>query len=393
MKTLIELYDERPLENVLSTEVFRPEKTVFICARNVADDKKLKKKLRTYMSHRGVDTELVFTRAGMYSAPDIIKVLKEVIQENKDCALDVSGGTDDALFAAGLVSGETQLPVFTYSRRKNTFYNIMNAPFAKDLPCTIQYSVEDSILMAGGALRVGRVDNAVLSDYLDKFDPFFNLYMKNRREWTKIVEYIQQLSRPGKDETEPSLQVKGSYSQKGTRGVIIPAPEKALREYEKIGFISNLKISREEGVSFTFADQWTRTWMRDIGSVLELYTYKKCIEAGTFYDVVTSAVVDWEGDNAADAVTNEIDVMTTCGVNPIFISCKTCDVKTEALNELAILRDRFGSGMSKAAIVTTRNGGAAMRRRALELGIEVIDAKDITSGKMVALLKKLSGIS
>lgn len=31
MKTLIELYDERPLKNVLSTEVFSPERTVFIC--------------------------------------------------------------------------------------------------------------------------------------------------------------------------------------------------------------------------------------------------------------------------------------------------------------------------------------------------------------------------
>ena len=31
MKTLIELYDERPIENVLGTEVFRPERTVFLC--------------------------------------------------------------------------------------------------------------------------------------------------------------------------------------------------------------------------------------------------------------------------------------------------------------------------------------------------------------------------
>ena len=36
MKTLIELYDERPLENVLSTEVFRPQRTVFICPPEVA---------------------------------------------------------------------------------------------------------------------------------------------------------------------------------------------------------------------------------------------------------------------------------------------------------------------------------------------------------------------
>ena len=31
MKTLIELYDERPIENILATEVFRPERTVFLC--------------------------------------------------------------------------------------------------------------------------------------------------------------------------------------------------------------------------------------------------------------------------------------------------------------------------------------------------------------------------
>lgn len=389
MKTLIELYDERPLENVLSTEVFRPERTVFICSRDVADDKKLKKRLRAYLAHRGVETELIFTRAGMYSAPDIIERLRQIIAEYDDCALDVSGGTDDALFAAGCVSAESGLSVFTYSRKKNSFFNIMNAPFAKDLPCTVNYSVEDSIVMAGGLLREGRVDNAVLSRYTDKIEDFFNVYMRNRRDWTKAVEYIQEISRPSKDGRIP-LSVSGSYIQKGSRGIRIPAPEKILREYEEIGFIKNLVIEREENVSFVFADNRIRTWMRDIGSVLELYTYKQCIDTGFFTDVVTSAVVDWEGENEKDAVTNEIDVMATCGVNQIFISCKTCEVKTEALNELAILRDRFGSGMSGAAIVTTKNGGAAMRRRAHELDINVIDLSDIISGRMPERLKKLT---
>ena len=44
---------------------------------------------------------------------------------------------------------------------------------------------------------------------------------------------------------------------------------------------------------------------------------------GVFDDVRTSVVVDWQGGNQPDAVTNEIDVMATCGVRPIFISCKT----------------------------------------------------------------------
>ena len=98
----------------------------------------------------------------------------------------------------------------------------------------------------------------------------------------------------------------------------------------------------------------------------------------------TSVVVDWQGGNQPDAVTNEIDVMATCGVRPIFISCKTCDVKTEALNELAILRDRFGGQIARAAIVT------AMRHRAMELGIDVIDLEDLQGPDPARRLKALS---
>ena len=126
-----------------------------------------------------------------------------------------------------------------------------------------------------------------------------------------------------------------------------------------------------------------------MGSVLELYVYKACLDTGLFQDVRTSAVVDWEGDGSAKAVSNELDVMCTRGVTPVFISCKTCDVKTEALNELAILRDRFGGKMARAAIVTAERGGGAMRNRASELGIMVIDLNDLTAGRIDKRLKNL----
>ena len=88
-------------------------------------------------------------------------------------------------------------------------------------------------------------------------------------------------------------------------------------------------------------------------------------------------------------VSNELDVMATCGVKPIFISCKTCDVKTEALNELAILRDRFGGERARAAIVTAEKGGGNMLHRAMELGIDVIDLNDLQERDTV--LKCLKG--
>lgn len=387
MKTLIELYDERPLENVLSTEVFRPERTVFICPPEIAANQPLQNKLREYFRHRGVQTECIFMSASLLDAEAVERRLNEVADRWPDCALDIAGGTDAALFAGGLLCAGRHVPVFTYSRKKNAFFSIRGADFAADLPCGVQLKVEDCFLMAGGSMRTGRVNNSVLGRYMDIIDPMFALYLRHRRDWPKIVTYIQRIS-----QTEDGLHARGGRSVKGEHGGRVAAPAQALREMEQIGLIHDLRLSEEEA-SFDFADSQVRAWLRDVGSALELYIYKACLDLGVFHDVVTSAVVDWLGQKPGpDSVTNELDVMATAGVKPFFISCKTCEVKTEALNELAILRDRFGGEIARAAIVTAERGRSPMRHRAMELNIDVIDLEDlddksVLNERLLALLR------
>ena len=388
MQTLIELYDERPLENVLGVEMFRPERVVYICPAAVAGDQRVKRQLKSYFRHRGLKVELRFARANVYDTESLLRLLRDTVRENPDCAMDITGGTDAVLFAAGLLSAETQIPVFTYSRRRNAFYNIRNASFAENRPCSVRYTVEDCFRMAGGSMRSGRVDNAVLGRYREEIDPFFRLYLENRREWTQIVTYIQRISQTAPDAPVP-LEVEGAYVVKGERGSRISAPEKALHALEELGFLKDLRILPEEKVSFRFRDSQIRTWLRDVGSVLELYVYKACQDTGLFDDVRTSAVVDWEENQRTNAVSNELDVMCTRGVTPVFISCKTCDVKTEALNELAVLRDRFGGQMARAAIVTAERGRAVMRNRAGELNIDVIDLNDLQAGRIESRIRSL----
>lgn len=385
MKTLIELYDERPLENVLSTEVFRPERTVFLCPPEVAADQARQNKLREYFRHRGVKCECVFISVSLLDAAQVERRLREVTERYPDCALDIAGGTDAALFAGGLLCGQKDVPVFTYSRKRNTFFNIRHADFAQSLPCPVALSVEDCFLMAGGSMRMGRVDNAVLSRYMDIIEPMFALYLRHRREWPATVTYIQRVS-----QKENDLRAQGGRTVKGEHGGRVNVPESALREMEQIGLIRDLSLT-EEGVSFVFRDGQVRAWLRDVGSALELYVYKACLDLGIFQDVRTSAVVDWLGEKPGhDSVTNELDVMATAGVTPVFISCKTCDVKTEALNELAILRDRFGGQIARAAIVTAERGRSPMRHRAMELGIDVIDLNDLN--KKQTLMDRLKAL-
>lgn len=388
MQTLIELYDERPLENVLGVEMFHPAKVIYVCPPSVAEDRRIKRHLASFFRHRGLEVELSFARARIFDTEDVLSLLRRIVEQEPDCALDITGGTDAVLFAAGLLSAERPIPVFTYSRRQNKFFDIRSASFASGLPCDLRYSVEDCFRMAGGSMRSGRVDNRVLDRYLADFQPFFRLYLKYRRDWTQIVTFIQRVSQTAPDAPVP-LSVSGPYVVKGERGSRISAPESALQDLEELGFLRDLTLVPDEKVSFTFRDAQIRTWLRDVGSVLELYVYKACLDTGLFDDVRTSAVVDWEGDRRDNAVSNELDVMCTRGVTPVFISCKTCDVKTEALNELAVLRDRFGGQIARAAIVTAERGRTVMRNRAAELNIQVIDLNDLQAERIQKRLETL----
>lgn len=386
MNTLIELYDERAIENILAPDMFHPRRIIYLCPREVLRDHTRQQKLAAFYRKRGWEPELIFVGTSLFEADRILRQLFTIEEKYPDCAIDVTGGSDAALFAAGMFAARKGVPAFTYSRRKNRFYDISGADFADDLYCDLTYSIEDFFLMAGGTLLPGRVDNHILSQYLPYFDPFFSCFLRFRHEWPTIISYIQRIS-PAEYGQIPPLDITGSYTVKGERGSRNSANEDALQELAQIGFIQDLTIIPDQQVSFRFRDVHTRAWLRDVGSVLELYTYKACVDAAIFHDVISSAVVRWDDVLGHGSVLNEIDVMAARGVIPLFLSCKACDIKTEALNELAILRDRFGGKGAKAVIVTTESCNAAARHRAAQLGIAVIDLEELKNGQLVHRLK------
>ena len=386
MDTLIELYDERTIENILAPDMFRPKRIVYLCPQEIAQDRVRQDKLRAFFRRRGWKPELIFMEVSLFKADRILRQLISIGEKYPGCALDVTGGSDAALFAAGMFTAQTGTPAFTYSRKKNRFYDISGAAFADNLICNLTYSVEDFFLMAGGTLLPGRVDNAILTKYLKDFDPFFACFLRFRRDWTDIISYIQRVS-PSEYGQTPPLSIQGKYTVKGERGSKNSANEAALRQLDRLDLIRELSIVSGQSVSFQFRDLNTRAWLRDVGSVLELYAYKACLDTGIFNDVISSAVVRWDDTLGHSSVTNEIDVMATRGVIPLFLSCKVSEIKTEALNELAILRDRFGGKGAKAAIISTEPCNAAARHRAAQLGITVIDLEELKSGQLVHRLK------
>ena len=384
MKVLIELYDERVIENILSVETFRPEKVIYLAPEEDMPSEKEQNTCTSFFRERGICIAAEFRGAPMYETDGLLNELRKIYREEPDCVMDVSGGSDAALFAAGLFSGETDIPVFTYSRKQNRFYNIHHAPFA-DCPCTLSYNVSEFIRMAGGRLEEGRENRQYLLDTAEMSRALFRVFLKFRRKWGSLILWMQRISASGKD-GQVSLHVSGAIKQKKERGGFVTPDEKILYELEKIGLIENLRLLNGS-VSFDFKDRWTRFWLRDTGSALELHAFNACMDTGIFEDVVSSAVVSWDSVDEKDSVKNEIDAIATRGLVPMFLSCKATEVKTEALNELAILADRFGGKGAKPVILTSERCNARARHRAAQLGIAVIDLEELMSDKTSSRLR------
>ena len=387
MRTLIELYDTSPIRNVLATVMFRPQEMILICPPEVAEDPNQKRSLRDFFAYLNCPVKLTLIPVTLLDAGKTERVLREVLESHQDCAIDISGGTDAALFAAGVASGDT--PVFTYSVRKDTFFEIKNAPFARSLPNTVHLDVRSCLMMAGGTLLPGREDNAGLAEMSDRIDRLFRVYSAFRPQWNRQISYIQKIS-----SAEPGVLEAGGQLREKAGNKNIDADGEFFGALEEAGLILNLQYT-DESVSFRFPDERVRFWLRDVGAVLELQVFRACRAAGCFDDVVLSAVVNWQsGKINRDSVTNEIDVMAVQGIQPVFISCKTSEVHTDALNELAILRDRFGGKFARAILVTSGVTGKTrepVRRRADKLGIELVEWEDMSLESLINRLRNQDG--
>ena len=104
MNTLIELYDERAIENILAPDMFRPRRIVYLCPDEIAQDRTRQETLAAFFRRRGWEPELIFVETSLFKADRILRQLFTIGERFPDCAIDITGGSDAALFAAGMPS-------------------------------------------------------------------------------------------------------------------------------------------------------------------------------------------------------------------------------------------------------------------------------------------------
>lgn len=134
MNTLIELYDERAIENILAPDMFRPRRIVYLCPGEIAQDRTRQETLAAFFRRRGWEPELIFVETSLFKADRILRQLFTIGERFPDCAIDVTGGSDAALFAAGMFAAKRACPPSPTPGRKTAFTTFPARPLPMSCP-------------------------------------------------------------------------------------------------------------------------------------------------------------------------------------------------------------------------------------------------------------------
>lgn len=156
MKTLIELFDESPILNVLASVAFKPEKLIFFGADPLQVEESRRDYERFFKS-RGENPEIEYISTDMENIDEVNGTLAKIIAENPDCVVDVTGGKDIALLAAGMAAVRLGVPLIAYNKRTKRYANISEYEPAMRANIFGLLDCEDFSMSAADALRKARI--------------------------------------------------------------------------------------------------------------------------------------------------------------------------------------------------------------------------------------------
>lgn len=388
MKTIIELYDKDPFHNVFSALALKPERVLF------AGDLKSKaefaeKRVAAFLRKKGLRIKTGFLTVDLSDYPSLLNTLSELVKTFPDCALEIAGGDSRLLFAAGAISEKLGIPAFFFDQNHNRFQNIFRCESLRELSFPGHITVEDTLMLAGGSLmRHGHFDDRSISpeDFAD-IDAVWGIFLQFHSAWSKNVQYLQKLKINRENFCDAPL------SFRTPEGTVRCNPE-IMRHLAAPGILRELQITKNR-IRFRYKNELLRRCLSDVGIWLELHTFRTALRSGYFDDARISVVVDWNGEEDEQInTTNEIDVILTKGIRPLFISCKMSRPAPSALNEIHTLARLFGGASAKAVVVTLcalSSCAPHIYKRALDLGITVVEYDDIVGGRLLDILKTIAG--
>lgn len=396
--TLIECFDRSVNANIVSCLHLRPEKVIFLGSSPDMDS--AIDRYRTFFKDRNLSVKLKPQPVCMEHMEDIADTLFRVVRQEAPCVIDVTGGDERLLMAVGML-----LSRLSPELRKQ----VSIQKFDKETGLAQDCDGDGKVIQGYSAnvtanelirLHYGRPssDSALLSKMYRTKDlqPLWKIACDLSDRWNDLMTSLIFLeSKVNKEDRK-----KGNiFLTETVLGQLSPYHRDTLNEA-----ITLLETFREEGIiqgtvkkhrlDYRYTSPLFRCCTEKQGNILEVKTLleaQEVLENGKpyFHDCLMSVNIDWENparesDNKKPDTRNEIDLLLTRGLVPLFVSCKNGETDENELYKLNSVASRFGGPDAKKLLVATQLkiiGGKSIDKftqRAEDMGIHIIAcAKDL----------------
>lgn len=375
--TIIEFFDKDAIENVISSLLCNPDKVVFVGDNMKAMNKAIARYDRLLKNH-GKNVEFYPVSVNRNILQDIVAVLTRLLHESGEITIDLTGGEDLYLVAAGILhnSYPTKVQLHRFNINNGKIYDCdADGNVLQTSLDNFTLTIEENVEIYGGRIIYEDEKSPIVTrkwDFTDDFiadiNTMWDICCKDSKEWNSLgSHFVSDVD----DCNEQYLRLQIAKD-------LFPKMPNTINQLKRYGLIGNVKT--EDGViSFECKNKQVKECLAKSGQLLELKTTVTILSlrekenSPVATDVMTGVVVGWD-DNATDKkdVINEVDVVAMNGLIPAFISCKNGIVPVDELYKLSTVATRFGGKYAKKILVATDELGL-IKIRAEEMDIDVVD--------------------
>lgn len=391
-RTLVKIFSQEPLENVMAMMKYRPERILFLGHKDNMLTKQIRD-LEQFRDNKCPEVETEFIELPKDNLDGAIDMITLIIREYPGVRFDLTGGSELILIALGCISARMEISKLRIDPFTGKEIDIRGSEvLTSDYHFSIK--IADDIILHGGLMtkETGSIAEwKFTEEFREDIRIMWDLCRRYRGDWNKHCGIIDELRK------------NTIGQQEGWNELYINQLGDAIRLLRDLRDIGMLRDYEEHGkkVFFRFKNNQIKKIIGKAGNMLELHVYEVATrEPYLFTDAVIGAHIDWDGEihdstNPGYDTMNEIDVILMKQVCPIFISCKSGKAGGNALHELETVSRKFGGKYARKALVLARacdntTGTMFFKQRARDMHIWIID--DVFRMSDEQLLNKLKRI-
>lgn len=391
--TLIECFTQSHIDNITACLALRPQKLILIGPGEQM--RKPAERYRKLLDQRGLRTKIVLSDVSGMDLARIRSVFANHIRQEPECVIDLTGGDELVIMAAGAALAQLDKPqtvrVQRFDRAKGQAVDCIHGDCPLPLP-PVTLSVEELIFLSGGKLHPESYQPPVQSSPAE-LDRLWSIVADDPKGWNRSIMLLNEFESRSEFKTDIRLRLndlKGSISKFDEKEDTVRS---LLDKLQHRGIIDD--SSSRDVLEYSYRSPLLRYCTQKAGNVLEVKTLleaRALLENGAPYfgDCRMSVSIDWDGtihepEARIPETRNEIDVVLMHGTTPLFISCKNGGIGEEELYKLHTVTTRFGGPHARKMLIATdldqksASSNRAIAQRAWDMDILLVtDAAELS---------------